>query len=308
MLSLIVPAYNEGGNVDAAVGTLCGVLGQAQIPFEIWLVDDGSKDDTFARIQALAMRDSRIHGVSFSRNFGKEAAVFAGLKYAAGDCCVVIDCDLQHPPEKISEMYALWQQGYEVVEGIKAKRGHESLAYKLSAGLFYKTISRLIHIDMASSSDFKLLDRKVVDVLLSLPERKTFFRALSFWAGFKSVKVPFEVAQRRLGKSKWSFASLLKYATGNITSFTAVPLQLVTVLGVLLIVASVALIIQTLVRFFMGDAQTGFTTVILLLLLIGGAIMVSLGIIGHYIGKIYDEIKGRPRYIVRTTTEDEEKR
>lgn len=304
MLSVIVPSYNEEDNIFHTAEVLANVLQKASIPYEILFVDDGSKDDTYARISALSQQDERIRGMCFSRNFGKEAAIFAGLRSVKGDCCVVMDCDLQHPPETIPAMYALWQEGYEVVEGIKAKRGREGLAYKLSAGLFYKLISKASKINMESSSDFKLLDRKVVDVLASLPEKSTFFRALSFWAGFKTTKVEFEVGERTGGQTKWSFRSLLRYATGNITSFTALPLQIVTILGIFLLAASVILGIQTLVRYFTGHAIEGFTTVILLLLIIGGSIMLSLGIIGHYIAKIYDEVKGRPQYIISQTTDN----
>lgn len=201
-------------------------------------------------------------------------------------------------------MYRLWEQGYEVVEGIKASRGKESLLHKCSAGAFYKLISRCTHVDMQSSSDFKLLDRKVVDVLVALPEKDTFFRALSFWVGFKTASVEFEVEQRRFGQSKWSFKGLVNYAVQNITSFTTVPLQAVTFIGTVLLISSVVLGIQTLVKFLMGRAVEGFTTVILLLLIIGGAIMISLGIIGHYIARIYDEVKRRPKYIVARRTDE----
>ena len=190
-----------------------------------------------------------------------------------------------------------------MVEGKKAGRGKESLVYKCSAGLFYSLISKSTHIDMRSSSDFKLLDRKVMDVLNSLPEKETFFRALSFWAGFKTTSIEFEVAQRQFGKSKWSFRSLAKYAVRNITAFTTAPLQLVTVIGILLVVCSAVLAVQTLVKYIMGRAVEGFTTVILLLLIIGGGIMISLGIIGHYIARIYEEVKGRPKFIIARRTE-----
>ena len=218
---------------------------------------------------------------------------------------IVMDCDLQHPPEVIPQMWKLWLEGAEVVEGIKCSRGKESLAHKLSAGLFYKIMSKLIRMDMNASSDFKLLDRKVVDVLLTLPERNTFFRALSFWVGFRTQSVTYEVRERQFGESKWSFFSLMKYAVTNATSFSTLPLQLVTVMGVVSILFSVALFIQTVVKFLSGTAVEGFTTVILLILIIGGFLMLSLGIIGHYIDRIYEEVKGRPKYIISRRTEEE---
>ena len=191
-----------------------------------------------------------------------------------------------------------------IVEGIKSDRGRESLGYKLSAGLFYKIMSKLIKMDMNASSDFKLLDRKVVRVLLELPERNTFFRALTFWAGFQTETVEYEVQERQYGQSKWSFWSLMKYAITNATSFSTLPLQLVTIMGMISIFFSVVLAIQTLVRYIMGTAVEGFTTVILLILIIGGFLMLSMGIIGHYIARIYEEVKGRPKYIISHVTEN----
>lgn len=224
--------------------------------------------------------------------------MLAGLANAAGDCCAVMDCDLQHPPETLVEMYRLWEQGYEVVEGVKRSRGKESAAHRASAGLFYKIISRAVGIDMSRASDFKLLDRRAVDALLSMPERNVFFRALSSWIGFRTISVEFDVQERTEGESKWSAWSLIKYAIKNIVAFSTVPMQCVTVAGVFVFLMAVVLGIQSLARYFSGHALEGFTTVILLILLIGSIIMISLGIIGYYIAKIYEEVKGRPRYLI----------
>ncbi len=304
MLSIIIPAFNEKENIERTAGVLSGILEEEKIPFELIFISDGSMDGTYEEIRRLSEQDDRVRGAEFSRNFGKEAAIFAGLEFAAGDACVVMDCDLQHPAQVIPAMYRLWQQGYEVVEGIKTDRGKESIFYKIFAGIFYGIMSKMTKMDMRSSSDFKLLDRKVVNVLLNLQERNTFFRALSFWAGFQSTKVEYEVQKRELGSSKWSFGSLIKYAIVNVTSFSTIPLQLVTVMGVISILLSIILGIQTLVKYLLGTAVEGFTTVILLVLIIGGFIMISLGIIGHYLARIYEEVKGRPRYIIRTATEN----
>ena len=267
-------------------------------------VSDGSKDETYREIEKAAETNPCVKGAEFSRNFGKEASIFAGLELACGDACVIMDCDLQHPPEVIPQMYALWQEGYEIVEGIKNDRGKESIFHKMFANSFYGIMSKLMKMDMKSSSDFKLIDRKVVDVLLDLKERNTFFRALTFWAGFKTTKVVYDVKERAFGTTKWSFKSLIKYAINNVTSFSTLPLQMVTFMGVVSIIFSVVLGIQTLVRFFMGTSQEGFTTVILLILIVGGFIMISLGIIGHYIARIYEEVKGRPKYIIRDVTKN----
>lgn len=302
MLSIILPSYNEEKNIANTEKVLRELLEREQIPYELVFVSDGSKDETYAQIQKVAEANPHVKGAEFSRNFGKEASIFAGLQLAEGDACIVMDCDLQHPPQVIPRMYELWQQGYEVVEGIKISRGKESLAHKLSAGLFYSIMSKLIRMDMNASSDFKLLDRKVVEVLLSLTERNTFFRALSFWAGFRTVSVEYEVQERQYGESKWSVWSLMKYAVSNATSFSTLPLQLVTLMGVLSILFSLILGVQTLMKYCMGTAVEGFTTVILLVLIIGGFIMLSLGIIGHYIARIYEEVKGRPRYIISRVT------
>ena len=298
MLSIILPSYNEEKMIPIAARRLGEILSPENIDYELVFVDDGSRDSTWQQIRTVAEGDSHVVGVHFSRNFGKEAAMFAGLEEARGDCCVVIDCDLQHPPEKIVEMYRLWEEGYEVVEGIKEDRGEESGLHRFAANSFYGIISKLTNIDMASSSDFKLLDRKVVDTLNALPERNVFFRALSFWVGFKKAEVSYRVQERTEGESKWSTKSLIKYAITNITSFSSAPLHLVTVLGFIMAAVAVVFSIISLVQKFMGVALGGFTTVIVLLLFIGSVLMISLGIMGYYIARIYDEIKGRPKYIV----------
>ena len=305
MLSVIIPAYNEELNIELAAETVTGLLKKEQIECEIIFIDDGSKDKTYEKICQCAEKYSEVRGLTFSRNFGKEAAIYAGLQESKGDCAVVLDCDLQFPPEKMLEMYSLWQEGFEVVEGVKADRGRESLFYKLFAKSFYKLMSYFVGVDMQSTSDFKLIDRKVIDALLSLPERNTFFRALSFWSGFKSTQIEFQVRDRENGKSKWSFKGLAKYAISNVTSFTTAPLQLITVFGSILLLFMGGMSIQTLVRFFLGQSAEGFTTVILLLLLIGGSLMMALGIIGYYIARIYEEVKGRPRYIISKKTKEE---
>ena len=304
LLSVVLHAYNEQQNIAYTTEVLSGLFEQNGIDYELIFVSDGSSDATYEEIEKAAAANHRVKGAQFSRNFGKEAGIFAGLELSSGDAVVVMDCDLQHPPETILTMWQKWQEGVEIVEGVKSDRGKESIFYRMSAGLFYKIMSRLIKMDMNASSDFKLLDRKVVNVLLSLPERDTFFRALTFWAGFRSETVEYEVQERRYGSSKWSLWSLMRYAIFNATSFSTLPLQIVTFAGIASIFFSIALAVQTLVRFLMGASVEGFTTVILLILIIGGMIMLSLGIIGHYIARIYEEVKGRPRYIISKVTDN----
>lgn len=304
MLSVIIPAYNEEKMIQKTADTVDGILGKEAIPYEIVFINDGSRDGTWEQIEAAAERNPQVKGIHFSRNFGKESAIFAGLANASGDCCAVMDCDLQHPPEVLVSMYRLWEQGYEVVEGVKRSRGKESRLHKACAGLFYRMMSKAVQIDMSRASDFKLLDRKAVDALLAMPEKNAFFRALSSWIGYRSTSVEFDVQERTEGESKWSAWSLVKYAVTNVVAFSAVPMQFVTVAGIFMFVFAIILGIQSLVHYFTGHAVEGFTTVILLILIVGSLIMMSLGIIGYYISKIYEEVKGRPKYLISKKTKE----
>lgn len=302
MLSIVLPAYNENTNVVRAYHAIKEILTKEEIPFELVFVNDGSKDDTWSEIRKVVETAKKektneivVKGVDFSRNFGKEAAILAGLANAQGDAAVVMDCDLQHPPQVLIEMYKLWQNGYEVVEGVKRSRGKENPVYKAGAKIFYGMMTRATKIDMSRASDFKLLDKKAVKSILCMPERNMFFRGLSAWVGFKKTEIEFDVQERVVGESKWS---LVKYAVKNIAAFSTAPMQLVTIAGGLTFIGAVILGIQTLVKYFIGHAVQGFTTVILLLLIIGSVIMMSLGIVGYYIAKIYEEVKRRPVYII----------
>ena len=300
MLSIIIPAYNEEKCIKQAYTVINSLMLQNNIDSEFIFVDDGSQDDTYKMISELSQEKENIVGLHFSRNFGKESAISAGLAAVGGDCAVVLDCDLQHPPEKIVEMYRLWEQGYEIVEGIKKERGQEKKINSIGAKVFYSVISRVAGFDMANSSDFKLLDRKVVDVLNKMPE-KGFFRAISYWVGYNKATVEYDVAERVDGESKWSTRGLIKYAFSNITSYSAAPMQIVTVLGFVMLIISVIFGVWALVDKIIGRAAEGMTTVIIITIFIGSIIMISLGIIGYYIARIYDEIKGRPKYIISST-------
>lgn len=306
MLSIILPSYNEEKCIIRAYNTINSLLNDNGIDGEFIFVDDGSSDNTYEVISSLSKTNDNIIGLHFSRNFGKEAAISAGLGSASGDCAVVLDCDLQHPPEKIIEMYRLWEQGYEIVEGIKNERGKEKRLHGLGAKLFYSVISRMAGFDMANSSDFKLLDRKVIDVINRMPERG-FFRAISFWVGYKKATVEYSVAQRIDGQSKWSTKGLLKYAISNISSFSTAPMQIVTILGFVMLIVTCVFGVWALVDKIIGRAIEGMTTVIIITIFIGSIIMISLGIIGYYIARIYEEIKGRPKYIISSTTKSDKK-
>ena len=301
MITVIMPVYNEGDYIYQNVVTVDDFLNQQDIEHQFLLVDDGSKDQSYKEMCRLADDRPCVSVIRLSRNFGKEAALCAALENAGGDAVLVMDSDLQHPPKYIPEMVRLWkEEGYDVVEGVKADRGKESLGSKLAALFFYRAFRKTTGIDIGVASDFKLLDRSVVEAWKQLPERNTFFRGLSAWVGYKRYAMPFEVAPRAGGETKWTFKSLTRLAVKSITAYTSAPLFIVFWLGILMGIAAVVMAVQTLYMYFSHNAETGFSTVILLLLFIGSAIMISLSIIGLYIAKIYDEVKGRPRYIIKT--------
>lgn len=299
MLSVVIPSYNEEDNIGHTSEVIGEILSDNKIDYELIFVDDGSKDKTWEKIKALNSADSRVRGVSFSRNFGKEGAILAGLEACRGDAAVVIDCDLQHPPQVIPKMYELWRNGAMVVEGKKSSRGKESKTYGALSGLFYRLIESSSRIDMKNSSDFKLLDRTAIDALLSLPERGTFFRALSGWVGFETAEVYYDVAQRFSGKRKWTTGMLFNYAIKNLAAFTSAPLYICGVIGLIIAVAAFVLIVLNAV----GVNTGSFDAAASVLMLIGGGILCCMAIAGYYISRIYDEVKRRPRYIVARTTE-----
>lgn len=306
MLSVIIPAYNEELCIKRAYERINFLLSENNIEGEFIFIDDGSKDQTYKVITELSEQTENVTGLHFSRNFGKESAISAGLANASGDCAVVIDCDLQHPPEKIIEMYRLWEQGFEIVEGIKKHRGDENKLHGIGAKLFYSAISRMAGFDMANSSDFKLLDRKVIDVLNRMPERG-FFRAISYWVGYNKTTVSYDVEKRVDGESKWSTRGLIKYAVSNISSYSTAPMQIVTMLGVVMLIISVIFGVWALIDKIVGRALEGMTTVIIITIFIGSIIMISLGIIGYYIARIYEEIKGRPKYIISSSVQSKKR-
>jgi len=298
-VSVIIPVYNEAKQIGSTVRSVTENLKAAECSYKIILVDDGSRDSSWEQISLLSNNDHDITAIKFSRNFGKESAICAGLERASGDCCIVMDADMQHPPSLIPGMIRLWRdEGFEVVEAKKTSRGKESWINKFGAAIFYSLLKRLGGYDLKNASDFKLLDAKVVTAWRSMSEHNTFFRAMSAWVGFRRITIPFEVAPRDIGKSRWSFLKLSGLAVNAITSYSSLPLHIVTILGVLLLIGSLIIAVQTLVKKFTGQALTGFTTVILLQLIIGSCLMISLGIIGTYIARIFDEVKSRPRYII----------
>ncbi|HOM03507.1 MAG TPA: glycosyltransferase family 2 protein [Acetivibrio sp.] len=308
LISVAIPIYNEAKQIYENINIIHKILTENNINHEFILVDDGSRDNTWEELKRLSHDLPNVFAISLSRNFGKEAALCAALESAHGDACVIMDSDLQHPPEIIPEMVRLWkEEGYDVVEGVKSSRGKESIVYKVGAHLFYSILENFSGFNFDGASDFKLLDSKVLASWSTMPERNTFFRGMSAWLGFKRTSIPFEVTERKEGQSKWSTLKLFKLAITAITSFSSLPLQLVTLMGILFLFGSFILGINTLYMKFKGVAVSGFTTVILLLLIVGSTLMISLGIIGTYIAKIFDEVKFRPRFIIREKAESTRK-
>ncbi|NEX21821.1 glycosyltransferase family 2 protein [Thiorhodococcus mannitoliphagus] len=303
LISLVVPAFNEVLSIRRNVTVILAATdGEPEV--ELILVDDGSTDGTTAEIVRIAAEDPRIRSLHFTRNFGKEAAIHAGLAESKGDCAIVLDADLQHPPELIPEMIRHWRSGFAVVECVKIDRGRESWLAKSFARVFYWVLGRFAGMDLRDHSDFKLLDRAVVEFYHALPERRRFFRGLIYWAGYPTARIPFHVAERELGVTRWSRLNLLRYAIDNLTSFSSVPLHMITFLGTVTLAIGMLIGVSSLYQKLMGVALDGFTTVNLLLIIIGGSLMIALGIIGHYVGRLYDEIKGRPPYLLKAPPRD----
>jgi polyisoprenyl-phosphate glycosyltransferase len=299
LVSVVAPVYNEGAGVERFVRRMAEVLGDAGVRYELVLVDDGSADDSWERVTRQATVDARVRGVRLSRNFGKEAAVIAGLEHAAGDAVVVIDADLQHPPTAIPVMLERWRDGVHVVEAVKRNRTGQSLGNRLAARLFNLSFTRMTDVDLVNATDFRLLARPAVDALLRLPEHSSFFRGTSSWIGFRRCTVEVDIDHREGGASRWTFRSLSRLAVNGLTSFTSAPLHLVTIVGLAFACFSVVLGAQTLIRWVRGGSVAGFPTVILLLLVMGSCILLGLGVIGEYLARIHEEVRARPRYLVQ---------
>lgn len=299
-LSVVLPVFDEAAGLRGALDALRHVLEPLGRPYELLCVDDGSRDGSGELLDALAAEDPRIVVIHFSRNFGKEAALHAGLEAARGDAAIFLDADLQHPPALVPLMLELWaEQGFEVVEGRKRRRGHESALYRGLAGLFYRLLGSATRVDMRGASDFVLLDRAALEALKRLPERNRFFRGLVQWIGFRTTSVEFDVAPRRSGDSGWGAWRLLRYGVDGILSFTTFPLVLIALAGLVTTLLGSSLGFIALYHWATGAAVSGFTTVILMSLIFSGLILVSLGTVSLYLARLVEEVKGRPLYIVR---------
>jgi glycosyltransferase involved in cell wall biosynthesis len=307
VLSVVMPVFREAAHLPATLAAVRNSLNECNLPYELMLVDDGSPDDTWRIIAAEAKAFQAVRALRLSRNFGKESALSAGLEHARGDAVIVMDADGQHPPSLVPNMVRVWQtSGADIVEAVKSKRGRESLSSKLGALLFYLILNKLSGFHFKGASDFKLMNRKAVNAWLEMHERNMFFRGMTVWMGFTTVQIPFEVVPRSAGQSTWSALKRLKLALIGITTFSSFPLRLVTFAGALFLGLSVLLGLETLYLKLAGRAISGFATVILLELIIGSFLMISLGIIGEYLARIYEEVKRRPRYLVTESIEPKE--
>lgn len=302
-LSVVIPLYREGCHLDNTLREIIRILDSLVIKYEVILVDDGSPDQTWQVIHTLCKCYSTVYGIRLSRNFGKEAAIAAGLECAGGRAVILMDGDLQHPPALIPEMVEHWRAGADVVEAVKRLRGKESWSSKIRAKIFNTVFTYFSGYDLHGASDFKLMDHRVLEAWRSMGERNLFFRGMSAWLGFERVQISFDVQERIDGRSNWSLIQLMRLAITAVTSFSSAPLHLVTLTGIAFTFFAIILGIQTLYLKFSGSAIDGFTTVILLLLVIGAVVMLGLGIIGTYIARIYEEVKARPRFIVAERTE-----
>jgi dolichol-phosphate mannosyltransferase len=298
--SIIAPIYNEFENLPELYRRVKEVLDSTQEPWELILVDDGSSDGSTDRIRELAAKDEVVRPVIFARNFGHQIAVTAGLDYARGEAVVIIDADLQDPPEVILELAKKWKEGYEVVYAVRAEREGESWFKLLTASIFYRLIYRITDVKIPlDTGDFRLIDRKVVDVMGKMREKHRFLRGMAAWVGFKQVGVEYKRAARLSGVTKYPLKKMLKFASDGITGFSYFPLQIATYLGFFAAgLGVIAIPVVIIERLAVPDAFFGQASTLIAVLFFGGVQLISLGILGEYIGRIYDEVKGRPLYVV----------
>jgi len=300
VLSVVAPVYNEAELLPAFCDEMKRVLEEIGEPWELILVDDGSRDGSLEIMRAQHAKDPRVKAISFSRNFGGQIAITAGLDHASGDAVVIIDADLQDPPEVVKQLYARWREGYQVVYAQRASRAGETWFKKLTAATYYRVIRGIANVDIPlDTGEFRLLDRKAADALRSVREHHRYLRGLAAWIGFKTIAVPYERAARSAGETKYTMGKMIRLAIDGITNFSYLPLQLATYVGFFVAGISLIGILATVfVRLFMGHELTGQATTLVAVLFLGGIQLICLGVIGEYLGRIYDEVKRRPLYLV----------
>jgi len=304
--TIIAPIFNELENIPELYPRIREVMDQTNEPWELILVDDGSTDGSTEVIRKLAENDKRVRPIIFARNFGHQIAVTAGIDYSRGDAVIIIDADLQDPPEVILKLIEKWREDYEVVYAVREEREGESWFKKLTASIFYRLIHAVTNVDIPlDTGDFRLLDKKVVDIMKTMRERHRFLRGMSAWVGFKQIGVKYKRKPRYAGISKYPLSKMIQFALNAITSFSYFPLQLATYIGFIAAGLSVlAIPIIAILRLTTGTVLMGQATTLIMVLFLGGVQLISLGIIGEYIGRIYDEAKGRPLYTVAEAPED----
>ncbi|WP_026894981.1 glycosyltransferase family 2 protein [Clostridiisalibacter paucivorans] len=298
-LAIVLPVYNEEQCIYDNFYKLKEILAKDKIKCKYVFVDDGSVDKSWKIINEIASQEETVYGIKFSRNFGKELAIVAGLEIIQSDRYLIMDADLQHPPTEIKNMLKMMDEtGVNIIDGIKVSRGRESILYRFLANSFYRLLRQLTGLNLKNSSDFKLIDKSVAQNIKKFKEKSIFFRGVVDWVGFTRKEYYFRVNDRIDGKSSFSISKLIKFALSSILSHTSKPLYLTIFFGVIFFGFSIILGVQTLFNYFSGISIDGFTTVILLILITGSVIMFTLGIVGIYIARIYDEVKQRPQYII----------
>ncbi|MGQ9369799.1 glycosyltransferase family 2 protein [Azospirillum sp. ST 5-10] len=302
-LSIVIPFYNEGTNVEALFARLVPVLDGLGLAWEVVCVDDGSRDDTLGRLVAAHARDRRIKVVELSRNFGKELALSAGLAHARGDAVVPMDADLQHPPELLPELVDRWRAGYDVVIAVRHARVGQSLKHRLFARAFYWIFDNLSEVKLPrEAGDFRLMDRRVVDVLNRMPERTRFMKGMFAWVGFRQTSILYQQGERAGGDTKWGFMKLLRLSIDGLTAFSDFPLKVWSLVGMAVSgVAFLYIVVRLLRTLLFGIDVPGYESLIVSVLFMGGIQLITLGIIGDYLGRVFAEVKGRPLFIVRAT-------
>jgi len=301
-LSIVLPVFNEADSLQRTVGRLKEVVAEINTINQLQLifVDDGSTDSTWSLIQQYCGENTHNKAVRFTRNFGKESAITAGLAHADGEAILIMDSDGQHPADLIPQLFSRWQEGdVDVVSAVKIQRQNEGWMKRITGRMYYWSFRLVTGMDLSNATDFKLISKVVAKSYLALPERNKFFRGLIRWTGYQEAQVNFQPLDRDGGKSGWGFIALFRYAESTLISFATLPLRLVTVIGMATLVIAMVLTVQTLWNKFFGDALPGFTTIIIINLYIGSVLMISLGIIGSYLGKLVEEVKYRPAYIER---------